>query len=147
MYHTQKTVYSVLAGYGSSLREPWSPVQRRAGDASWPWAGSAGEAARPRRWHGAAARSSARPSRRRGAPSPLVRGPFSTPVLLLPTATVRIGGGSGLPTAMVAMLVPMGAVVAAATRRRCLVAAAAESNTEGEGLRFSEAPTNRGEGT
>jgi hypothetical protein len=105
----------------------------------------------------AAARSSARPSRRRGAPSPLVRGPFSTPM-------ARIGGGSGLPmaTAVVVMLVPMEAVVVTATRRRCdggvcggagvllprqwwqrcwmLIA---ESNTENE-LRFLEAPTNQG---
>jgi hypothetical protein len=69
----------------------------------------------------AAARSSARPSRRRGAPSPLVRGPFLTPVQLLPTAMAWIGSGSGLPmaTAVVVMLVPMEAVVVAATRRRC----------------------------
>jgi hypothetical protein len=75
----------------------------------------------------------------------------------------RIGGGSGLlmATVAVAMLVRMEKVLVAATRRRydgpvcsaagallpdvgggALVAAVAESNTEGP--RFSEAPTNRG---
>jgi hypothetical protein len=49
------------------------------------------------------------------------------------------GGGGGYAAALFV-----------AARGRCcptLVVAAAESNTEGEGLRFSEAPTNRGEGT